>query len=378
MSRLEHPRISRPVIDYDLALMIQPIALLGTVVGVMLAQIFPDWLVLVLLILTLFTSTYLTGKKGVVKYRQETKQIKEENEKQEDANKDVVLSTKDISNNNDNKHERDEGDYSSISHVYDGDESTPLIKAGLESELDKLIRLEKRKFPLIKIGIMFFVLVIVCLHSLIVGGKGVSIIASVYTIKKCSWEYWLISFCIFPILILITILISLHMMKLHKKRVSLGYVFDKEDVKWSKKVTSIVACVSGGSGILASLLGIGGGMILTPMMLELKVNTQVTSATSTYMLFFTSLSSLIQFSVLGQVKWDYGVTLLIIGFFTSVIGQTGINYIVRKYKRQSYIIFCIITIIAGSAVLLIIVGGINLSKSVSSGANIGFLDYCPK
>jgi hypothetical protein len=46
------------LVDYDLALLLQPLALGGTTIGVILNQIFPDWLVLALLLITLLVASY--------------------------------------------------------------------------------------------------------------------------------------------------------------------------------------------------------------------------------------------------------------------------------------------------------------------------------
>jgi len=45
-----HPTLDMPVIDYDLALLFQPMLMLGISVGVAFNVIFPDWLITALLI----------------------------------------------------------------------------------------------------------------------------------------------------------------------------------------------------------------------------------------------------------------------------------------------------------------------------------------
>lgn len=46
----------RSVIDYSMALAIQPASLAGTIVGVIFNALFPDWLILALLVVTLAVS----------------------------------------------------------------------------------------------------------------------------------------------------------------------------------------------------------------------------------------------------------------------------------------------------------------------------------
>jgi len=57
--RLRHPTLDMPIIDYDLALLLQPMLMLGISFGVTFNVIFADWMVTVLLII-LFIGTYTT------------------------------------------------------------------------------------------------------------------------------------------------------------------------------------------------------------------------------------------------------------------------------------------------------------------------------
>lgn len=54
-----------PIINYAVAAVMEPMTLVGTVMGVMLNKTLPNWLILVLLILLLATITYKTVLKGI-------------------------------------------------------------------------------------------------------------------------------------------------------------------------------------------------------------------------------------------------------------------------------------------------------------------------
>ena len=47
--KLKHPSLDIPLIDYDLAMLIQPMLMLGISIGVIFNVVFPDWLVTALL-----------------------------------------------------------------------------------------------------------------------------------------------------------------------------------------------------------------------------------------------------------------------------------------------------------------------------------------
>lgn len=55
--KLRHPTLDMPIIDYDLALLFQPMLMLGISIGVVFNVIFADWMVTILLI-TLFLGKY--------------------------------------------------------------------------------------------------------------------------------------------------------------------------------------------------------------------------------------------------------------------------------------------------------------------------------
>lgn len=53
-----------PIIDYAVAAIMEPTTLIGAIFGVMMNHIFPNWLILVLLITLLSFITYKTFRKG--------------------------------------------------------------------------------------------------------------------------------------------------------------------------------------------------------------------------------------------------------------------------------------------------------------------------
>eukprot|EP00730_Choanoeca_flexa_P007675 TRINITY_DN12374_c0_g2_i2.p1 TRINITY_DN12374_c0_g2~~TRINITY_DN12374_c0_g2_i2.p1 ORF type:complete len:151 (+),score=22.28 TRINITY_DN12374_c0_g2_i2:720-1172(+) len=64
-----HPTAKhRPLIDYDTALMLEPMTLLGGILGVILNVIFPNWLVLLPLCILLAVVSYRTIRKGEATY----------------------------------------------------------------------------------------------------------------------------------------------------------------------------------------------------------------------------------------------------------------------------------------------------------------------
>nr|XP_025677030.1 sulfite exporter TauE/SafE family protein 3-like [Arachis hypogaea] len=70
--RLRHPTLDMPIIDYDLALLIQPMLMLGINIGVTFNVLFPDWMVTILLIVIFVVTSTKAFFKGVETWKKET------------------------------------------------------------------------------------------------------------------------------------------------------------------------------------------------------------------------------------------------------------------------------------------------------------------
>lgn len=81
------------------------------------------------------------------------------------------------------------------------------------------------------------------------------------------------------------------------------------------------------------------------------VDGNVASATSSFMVFFTSSITSMQYIILGRMPWDYGLWFCALGFSSSLLGQLVIGYPARRYKITFIIIFSI-TLVLGLATLL--------------------------
>jgi uncharacterized membrane protein YfcA len=346
-----------------------------------------------LLIITLIVTVYRTFLKGIAYYQKEKSESLRQKQEQEmvsvavveegKRNPDEASSSEEKSGRIKNGEKEKPGQVSrnTLGEESESEEpngrSIPNAKRahGIktpEGELKLLLQLESH-IPWFKIFILFGVLIVVSVHSLLVGGKGDSLVGVV----MCSSLYWGLFVTIIPILLLITLAVAYYLIKQEYKKQRLHYKFVKGDVRWTPNYTLIISALSLGAGILSSLLGIGGGMILSPMMLEMQVLPEVVAATSTYMILFTSLSAVVQFAVLGRIIWDYAGVYCVIGFVSAIVGQSVLSYIVKKYNKTSIIVFCIVAVLGCSVILLGVTGIMRLADQIKHDAVTGFNPYCP-
>lgn len=98
----------------------------------------------------------------------------------------------------------------------------------------------------------------------------------------------------------------------------------------------------------------GGGIVKGPLMLAMGCHPAVSSASSACMILFTSFTATTSYIVFGLLRMDYGIVCFILGFFATLVGQVGLSYLMKKYQRNSYIVFSIGGVVLLSAFLMTI------------------------
>ena len=131
------------------------------------------------------------------------------------------------------------------------------------------------------------------------------------------------------------------------------------------KFATIGSCV----GFISTYIGIGGGMLTTPIMIQLGMIPEVVIASSSISTLCSSIISSINYIFAGKLDLTYGGAFSICSAGGSVIGIHASNFILTKYKRQSTLIFAVALIIF-SSMLLLTVNGVNNEIFIDYSVNI--------
>lgn len=214
-----------------------------------------------------------------------------------------------------------------------------------------LIELKKdlRKFPFDKFIFMIIAYIGLLLTSFV---KGSDHYPSILGIESCSVTYWFIYLLYLPFALILTIIIAKKIKNEYEYKKAINYPFNKQDIKWDLKLFIKFPLLSCFSGCLAGMLGIGGGLILAPVLLEIGLHPIVSSATSNFLVLFTSSSTSLQFIILGMMRLDYGISLTCISMAGSFLGTKIIQQVIEKTGRYSYLIFTLSITLLISAILI--------------------------
>jgi hypothetical protein len=137
-----------------------------------------------------------------------------------------------------------------------------------------------------------------------------------------------------------------------KYKDSIGYTFLKGDIHWDASNTIYYSSICSVAGLFAGLFGIGGGIVKSPLMLEMGVHPAVVSATCATMILFTSITATTSFMVYGEVDYDYGVAFLVVGFLSTIVGQLVMQALMKKSNRNSYIAYSVALVVGASALAM--------------------------
>ncbi len=98
-------------------------------------------------------------------------------------------------------------------------------------------------------------------------------------------------------------------------------------------------------GILASLLGVGGGVLYVPILiLGFKVDALTATAVSSFVIIFTSLSGTIEYAKQKRIDFKAGIILVLLAIPGSLIGARIVTYysMLRTYLRALFGLLLII------------------------------------
>jgi len=134
------------------------------------------------------------------------------------------------------------------------------------------------------------------------------------------------------------------------------------DINWNESKSFLkYAGAASTVGFFSTMLGIGGGMIMNPIMLGFNITPEVVLATSSISTFFSSVISALQFIVTDGVEWYHGV-LFLLGGLASLTSIIILGFLQKKIK---FIITCILTIALILSLILLTV--VNIIKMVDEG-----------
>uniref|UniRef100_A0A452XFR6 Uncharacterized protein n=1 Tax=Aegilops tauschii subsp. strangulata TaxID=200361 RepID=A0A452XFR6_AEGTS len=308
--KLKHPTLDMPMIDYDLALLIQPMLMMGVSIGVICNVIFPEWLVTILLIILFLVTAIKAFLKGVEAWKKETMIRREAKAKQlEKSNEDTRYTPPPIG---------------------------PDPAAETKKPTDEAVSIWKniywKEFGLLaSVWVAFLTLQVTKNY-----------------VATCSTWYWVLTVLQIPVSVGVSMYQAASLVQ-GKRALS-----SRANNQTSPKAHQIlVYCFFGvTAGVLAGLLGVGGGVVMGPLFLELGIHPQVSSATASFAMMFSSSMAAVEYYLLKRFPVPYALFFTSLTFVAAIVGQRVARKLVNWLGRASFIIFILSSMIFVSAISL--------------------------
>ncbi|KAK9079362.1 hypothetical protein SSX86_001033 [Deinandra increscens subsp. villosa] len=334
--RIPHPCREVPILDYDLALLFQPMLMLGITLGVALSVIFPYWLITVFIIL-LFSGTSLRSFfKAIDMWKEETILKKEMQRPREFVNS------------------RGELLIDAYEPLIPKEEKTPM-QIFLSNLRWKMLT------ALIAVWVAFLALQIIK-NGLVV----------------CSTSYWVVTIIQFPVALAVFGYECVKLYKESKKRKNAGNPESVCEAAIDWTTPHLIFCAFCGllGGTVGGLLGSGGGFILGPLLLEIGVIPQVASATATFAMMFSSSLSVVEFFLLNRFPIPHALYLMAVSIMAGFWGQFAIRRLIAFLQRASLIVFILSGVIFASALTMGVIGVDRSIRMIHNHEFMGFLEFC--
>ncbi|GER45414.1 sulfite exporter TauE/SafE family protein [Striga asiatica] len=313
--RVPHPCRDKPILDYDLALLFQPMLMLGITLGVSLSVVFPYWLITVLIIILFLGTSSRSFAKAIEMWKEETMLKKSIEDKKTFVN--------------------------SRGESYKNDLCIYLIALSVLIDADyELLVPREEKTPW-------------------------------NDMRACSTWYWILTLLQLPVAFGVFLYECVKLYKENKKRRIDGNPEQicEAAIDWTG--TNLAFCALCGiiGGTVGGLLGSGGGFVLGPLLLEFGVIPQVFEKHyhNPYRCFEITWGSII----LASTLYLMAVSILA-GFW----GQFFIRKMIAILKRASLIVFVLSGVIFASALTMGVVGIERSIKMINNHEFMGFLDFC--
>jgi uncharacterized membrane protein YfcA len=353
--RSRHHLYNRPLINYNVASIIEPVSWLGSIIGVIINRVISDWLLYVFQFILLVYTAYNTYSKGIAEWRKRKKAKEKELEDLKQGLTETTGSEAPIAGSADTPNAEPSPDV-----------QAPVQTAAEENQIEEALSGEEPKRAFSP-AVLVVLAVIWVLFNVIPFFRGGATTSSLVGVSFCSATYWALTFGPYPI----ALAISAVMIKIAKNYPVVG---PKADLN-----TKMIAYMIGAgffAGICSGFLGIGGGVIKGPILLALGIEAEEMAATSSFMILLTSSINSIQFIARGSMPIaEFGIYSAI-GFVAFLIGANLIKVYIHRTNNRSIVLFVLGTAISISACLIFYLGTDNIVSAVKNHQNMGFRPYC--
>mmetsp|Transcript_19689 Transcript_19689/g.36912 ORF Transcript_19689/g.36912 Transcript_19689/m.36912 type:complete len:562 (+) Transcript_19689:99-1784(+) len=304
--------IAQPRIDYDCVVLFEPMLCLGVTMGVLLHQVAPGWLLLTLLCASLGVALWRTASKGLKQWKEE--QMKPRAGPQPQESKSYC------------------------------------------SEVADLTRDNSRQ--VCGILLVWSLLLLFSFHGL----------------SPCTWRFFLVLTGLAALLVGFTVAVHWWVLGTGRTPKPIDWTAASDLTPRSRSPLDSLTypLIAFSAGLLGGLLGLGGGIIMSPVLVEVGMQSEAVQATTAVIVFLSSSLATIQFAVLDSYVWHYVLWYCAVAVVATIFGQRACAAYLQRTGNTSVITLAIAGVLLFSLMTLSVVGTLHTMEDVQFGRQLWF------
>ena len=242
-------------------------------------------------------------------------------------------------------------------------------------KISKLKKIEKSNFYWKKFCIIIAVLFSSLAVTFLRGGKNFK---SVIGVKKCDPTDWTIFGVYVAIILLFSIISAVVVYSEQKEKLQAGWKFSKYEKNFDLKFIVLGNFFGILMGFVSANVGIGGGLMITPLLLSYDFLPTVVSYTGMYLVFANKLVSTTVFLLSGSIPVNYMLFIGLFLVFGVLVAEFKISKFVKNSGRPSIISFIFVGIVLVSMCLVVYTGVSEILEKLGEGEPVlEFQPFCP-
>lgn len=250
-----HPLANRPLVDWDLILVMEPLTIAGALIGAFLNKVLPETFLTIMLVVLLSFTAYNTLKKAIKMYKAETLKMREQGYRADGTKESELthIATKDSVD--DQSHASDE--LLKNAELQEGESPGVGDLEGKDpqrvQELEQILR-EEQVAPSRNITILVVLFVVVLAINLLKGGGA---FPSPLGIKCGSFAFWAANDIMLLWIIGVSVYVRSYLVARYETKKACGYKYVEGDIQWDRHTTIVYPCICCLAGFFAGMFGVG-------------------------------------------------------------------------------------------------------------------------
>ena len=214
------------------------------------------------------------------------------------------------------------------------------------AELDRVLARQRSHCNWTRLAVVWVTVLSLIGMALLRGGKRASLVG----LPRCSATDWLLQLIFLLICILAGFVGARLVLRDSNIKQKAGY--QSSELLWTYPRVIKFQAVALLAGIVSTALGLGGGVVLMPLLLAQGSPPLAASATSVYVILYVSASSWFQLFLDGQLLLDYALFLGILAAGGTLLGVFLVTRLLRRSPRQSPLLFLLAGLMLAATLLL--------------------------